>query len=275
MHPILFSLGPLKIYAYGFMLAIAFLLCGQFFRRDLQRRGKDPALADAVLMAALIGGIVGARLWSIAEKWESFLADPLGGLLSGSGLVFYGGAIGGTLAVIWAVRRRGERPIEIADMVFPLLLLGYGCGRIGCMLAGDGDFGGPSGLPFPLAVSIPNALVPPNLHPALIGTGVTANTPLLNTPLFEVVASCGLFAWIWPRRLHHPPVGQLLGLGMCAMALERFIIEFVRLNERVLGPLTAAQLFSVGLFAAGIAVLWAAGRHRFDSPAQRAAAIES
>lgn len=257
MYPILLSIGPLNIYAYGFMLAVAFLSCGHLFRKELERTGRDPGLADSALMAAVIGGIVGARIWSVAEKWQEFLEDPLGGLLSGSGLVFYGGAIGGALAVIWIVRRRNESPLRIADMIFPVLLLGYGFGRVGCLLAGDGDYGPPSSLPFPFAVSIPDALVPPHRHPALIGLGLTPGAPVLNTPLFEIVLSWALFALVWPLRLRRPPAGRMLGLGMCAMALERIVIESWRLNEPALGPLTAAQLFSVGLMAVGIGlVLW-------------------
>lgn len=253
MYPILLSIGPIKIYAYGFMLAVAFLVCGHLFRKELERQGKDPGLADSALMAAVIGGIVGARLWSVAEKWQDFLANPVAGLFSGSGLVFYGGAIGGALLVVWMVRRKGESIFAIADTIFPLLLLGYGFGRVGCLLAGDGDFGAPSDLPFPLAASIPNALIPPHLHPALANIpGITAHTPLLNTPLFETLTTWALFALIWPRRLQNPPVGHLLGLGMCAMAAERFWIESLRLNAPVLGPLTSAQLFSIALFAAGL-----------------------
>ena len=251
MYPILLSLGPLHIYAYGFMLAVAFLVCGHLFRKELERTGGDPSLADSLLVAAVIGGIVGARIWSVAEKWQEFLADPLGGLFSGSGLVFYGGAIGGTLTVLWVLRRRRQNALEIADMIFPLLVLGYGFGRVGCVLAGDGDYGAPSDLPFPLAVSIPDALVPPHRHPALIGQGLAADIPVLNTPLFETVASWSLFALIWRRRWRRPPAGEMLGLGMCAMALERIVIEAWRLNEPAFGPLTAAQVFSVGLLLVG------------------------
>lgn len=266
MFPILLELGPLKLYSYGAMLALAFLVTGALLRRELEHRGEDGGLVDTVVFSAVIGGVLGARLWSLAENWQEFLADPVGGIFSGSGLVFYGGAIGGTLAVLWGLKRKKANLLMVCSLVVPLLLLGYSFGRIGCMLAGDGDYGGASDLSWPFAMALPDALVPPDRHPALIGTGITRDTPVLNTPLFEVVLSGLLFSLIWSQRNRVARPGMLISWTMIAMGAERFVVEHWRLNADVLGGLSAAQLFSVGLMSVGLATLVAGARARSSTP---------
>src|SRR6186713_689396 len=105
MHPVLFKLGPLTFYSFGLMLAIAFIVCGELLRRELARRGMDGDLAGTVLSWAIVGSIVGAKLYYIIERWDEVGSHLLGSIFSGSGLVAYGGFAGGILASWFAIRR--------------------------------------------------------------------------------------------------------------------------------------------------------------------------
>ena len=163
MHPVLFRVGPLTFYSFGLMLAIAFIVCGELLRRELIRRGMDGDLSGTVLTWAIVGGVLGAKVYYIVERWNEVGDNLIGSLFSGSGLVAYGGFAGGILASWIAIRRSGESILRVSDAAAPLLALGYAIGRIGCLLAGDGDYGPPSSLPW--AMAFPNAEMTPITAP--------------------------------------------------------------------------------------------------------------
>jgi len=186
---------------------------------------------------AYIGGWVGARLFVIPAGWEYFVESPILFLLSGSGWVWYGGVIGGAVAVLaWA--RRNDLPLRtIGDIAAPALSVGLGIGRIGCQLSGDGDYGIPSDLPW--AMAYPDGVVPTTerVHP---------------TPVYEMIA-CFATAWYLMRI---PPAsraaGWQLGLYLGISGVVRFLIEFIRRNPAWLIGLTTAQWMSIGSIAIGI-----------------------
>ena len=123
-----------------------------------------------MVLWAAVGGLVGARILAIVDDWSGFVSDPLHSIFSGSGFVFYGGLIGGFIAVSWTIRRHGLPWLQTVDCIAPGLVLAQGIGRIGCQLAGDGDWGSETTLPWGMAY--PNAIVgwpyPPGVrvHPA-------------------------------------------------------------------------------------------------------------
>jgi phosphatidylglycerol:prolipoprotein diacylglycerol transferase len=240
MHPILFEIGGLRIGAYGFMLALAFLAADVLFRCEMRRRGESLALATRVFVAAVVGGIVGGKLMYLLTHPAAFLDDPLGVLFSTQGMAAYGGFILAIALCSWVIRRHGTRLSVVYDAAAPSLALAYGIARIGCQLAGDGCYGVPSDLPW--AMSYPDGIVPTmdHVHP---------------TPLYEMLYSFALFALLWRLRvpLQSTPFALFFTWVLLAGA-GRFAVEFIRLNERIWFGLTASQL--VALVAMATALAW-------------------
>ena len=153
MFPELGSIGPLTFYAFGLMAALALIIPGFFLAEDLKDRGMDAARAFEIMFAAGLGGFAGARVYYAIEH-----RGAGAGLLSGSGLVWYGGVIGGTIGVVLISLWRRLPLGVLANLAAPPLALAYAIGRIGCQLAGDGDYGERSDLPW--SMSYPHGTVP-------------------------------------------------------------------------------------------------------------------
>ncbi|TMK61355.1 MAG: prolipoprotein diacylglyceryl transferase [Actinobacteria bacterium] len=134
-------LGPLTIQTFGICFALGFAACGLLAARRLGELGLPRDWAYETIFAALVGGLVGARLDYVIENWNTAHRDLLGSLFSGSGLVWYGGMIGGALGVVLWAWRRNFLGLRLLDYTAPGLALGYAIGRIGCQVSGDGDYG--------------------------------------------------------------------------------------------------------------------------------------
>ena len=240
MYPELLHIGPVTIYTYGLMMAIAFIVCYLIFRAETKKLGDNPDFASNVVFWAAIGGIIGAKVFYLLENIPDLLADPKGMIFSGSGLVFHGGLIGGTIAVILVLRRSQKSIGVYADIIGPLLLIGQGIGRIGCFFAGC-CHGKACDLPW--AVTFPNASPP-------------ANYPVHPTQLYEAFLNFAFyFILVKVIRPKTTKVGQTMAIYLMFAGLERFLIEFVRVNPRVWRNLTSAQFTSIGLFCAGLIIL--------------------
>lgn len=264
MHPELITLnlplvGELTITTFGFMMALAFLSAYLVILLELKRQGADPDLAADILLGALIGGIVGAKLYFVLLYWERTAADPLGMLFSRQGLVWYGGLIGGALGVIILLRRRDVAVAYGADLVAPALALGYGVGRLGCFGVGD-DYGKPTdswvGVKFPEGS-------PPTTAESLRRWGVEVDPSIPDsevlavhpTQLYETALSLAIFALLWRWRKRPHAQGWLFGIWMLLAGVERLVVEFFRAkDDRFFGPFTLAQLISVALIAGGILI---------------------
>lgn len=236
------ELGPLTIQTFGLCVAIAFLCSGAVLMRRFRELGWDPDFAYEATGAALIGGIVGARLWWALGDPSALADDPAGRLFGGSGLTWYGGAIGGTLSVwAWAYWRQLAL-WEMAGAAVPALALGYALGRVGCQVSGDGDYGIPSDVPW--AMAYPKGEVPTTVavHP---------------TPIYETVWMGLVALMLWQLR-DRVPAKVLVAIYLLSAGLERFVIEFWRRNPSVDGTITVAQITALVSIAAGALVLaWA------------------
>ena len=237
MHPILFHIGDLAVSSFWATAFGGFFAAFLLVRSDLLRRGFTVALAYDMTLYGYVGGWVGARVFMIPTAWDFFSHDPIGFLLTSSGWVWYGGLIGGTLAVWWLAHQRQLSILLLADVVAPGLAMGQALGRIGCQLSGDGDYGTPTALPW--GMSYPDGVVPTTdrVHP---------------TPIYEAVAYVAIWAYVWRRRHHDPPAGDLIGRYLVLAALVRFLVEFVRRNPAWLAAMTTAQWISVGLALIGV-----------------------
>ena len=257
IYPLKFALGPLEITGYGIMLMVAFLTGGWLVTLELRRRGLAEDYAADMVAAAVIGGVIGAKLWYVA-----LTRDP-GALLSRGGLVWYGGFLGGTAAVIlngWRLRV----PLRwTMQLVAPALAAAYALGRVGCFLVND-DYGRPSSLPW--AVKFPQGLPPStagNMQhlfgiPVPAGTDPSTVLAVHPTQLYEVALMLGAFFVLWVWRKRDRPVGWLFGLYLVLAGVERFLVEFLRAkDDRFLGPFTIAQATSVCLVAVGAYLLTA------------------
>jgi phosphatidylglycerol---prolipoprotein diacylglyceryl transferase len=237
-------LGPITLQTFGIMFALAFITAGALIARRLQEWGKPPDWAYEIILVALVGGLVGARLDFVVENYDSVKDDLLGNIFSGAGLVWYGGAIGGAIGVgVWAWRR-GMLNAPLLDLCAAPLALGYAIGRIGCQVSGDGDYG--KAWDGPWAMAYPNGTEPINetVHP---------------TPIYETL-SMGLVAYLLWRLRDRFQAGVLFSIYLVLAGAERFLVEFVRRNDHVLLGLTEAQLLSLAMIAAGTA--WLVAKRR-------------
>ena len=232
-----------------------------------------------------------AKAFHILENLDQFAADPVGMILSTGGLTFYGGLIVAALLIAWTVRRAGLPVARVADAVAPGLILGYGIGRIGCYLAGDGDWGicsrladKPAGLPSWLwSETFPRNLMGPGQTPVDVipytaaemqRAGMDASacigaSGVYPTMLYELAMCLVAFAALWALRRHRYRAGWLFGLYLVLTGVERFVIEQIRVNN--VGSwfgvsATQAEVISVLLVLGGIGLIVWAMRGRADVP---------
>ena len=227
-------------------MAIAFLVGGWIIGKELDRRGLNGELASTIVFWAAVGGLGGSKLWAVVQDWHALLHDPIGTIFSGSGFVWYGGLVGGTAAVSWTIRRHGLPWLTLVDCIAPALALAHGIGRIGCQLAGDGDWGAVTDVPW--AMAYPNAIV---------GWPYAPGVRVHPAPIYEMLAYFAVFAVLWSMRNRPHPDGTLFWWYLVLASGARFVIEFYRINPPVALGLSAAQWFSVLLVAIGAWRLWA------------------
>lgn len=271
---------PFPIYSFGAMLAIGILTAAWLTARELDRmyaegriggvrvpvdddkgrRGRTKEASPSVLIGTLaviaaVGGIAGSKLFFLLENFSAFRANPIGMLFSTGGLTFYGGLIVAAAALIWYLRRNDLSVPAVADAAAPGLMLAYGIGRIGCHLAGDGDWG----IPADLAAKpdwMPMWLWAEDYPNAIIGS---PPEPVYPTSIWEFIAAAVLFGVLWALRKHPFMSGWLFSLYLVFNAIERFLIEKVRVNPEYdfLGmTVTQAEVISVIIFAMGVVGLW-------------------
>jgi phosphatidylglycerol:prolipoprotein diacylglycerol transferase len=240
MKPEVEVLG-LSIKTFGVCFALGFLACGAVVARRLRELDRSPDWSYEIVFAALIGGVVGARAYYLIQNYSSLKGGILGNIFSGSGLVWYGGAVGGAIGVVLWMRWRKVLELQMFDMCATALALGYAIGRIGCQVSGDGDYGIRSKLPW--AMGYPHGTVP-------TPPGVTVQP----TPIYETVTMCLLAYLLWQLRDRVRP-GVIFALYLVGSGLERFLVEFIRRNSEVALGLTAPQIESVALLLIGLAWL--------------------
>lgn len=219
-------------------------------------------------MAAAFGGLLGAKIFHIFEYWSDFMADPVGMFFSGSGLTMYGGLIVGAIATIWYGKKHGVPMLQLSDAAAPGLMLAYGTGRIGCQLAGDGDWGIINMAPKPGWMSfLPDWFWSFKYPHNVISEGVQIPGcegrhcfelmhGVYPTPLYESIACILLFFLLWWMRKKTSIPGMIFSFYLLFNGIERFLIESIRVNSKyhVAGiEFTQAQLISLLLIVTGLA----------------------
>jgi phosphatidylglycerol:prolipoprotein diacylglycerol transferase len=240
-------LGPITLGTYGLLVATALLVAYFVLRADFLRR----ALAiDAETVVGVTGlaGLVGARLYHLMESPREFFADPWPLLFSTMGFAWFGSVIAGFLALVLLARRYKIKMLTMLDAASPAAAIGYGVGRIGCLISGDGDYGKPTTLPW--GMSFPNGIVPTTqrVHP---------------TPIYEFLIAIVIFWILWRlggRAIRDArPAGIVFAAYLVLTGVARFLIEFIRINPRSFFGMTNAQAASLASILAGALLFWFVG----------------
>ncbi|MDZ4700056.1 MAG: prolipoprotein diacylglyceryl transferase [Rhodothermales bacterium] len=270
---------PFPIFSFGAMVAIGAMTAGWLLGKELDRyygmgriggvlmkvdgKGKKgrtgmqkvaPSnVVWVVTMIALGAGFAGAKLFHILENLDQFARGPLAMIFSSGGFTFYGGLVVATIVIVWYLRKKGLSVPIFADSLAPGLMIAYGIGRLGCHLAGDGDWGIASDIaskPFWLpmwmwAETYPNNILGANLSQA----------PVYPTPIYEFLACTLLAGLLWSVRKHPFQAGWLFSLYLSLNGIERYLIEQIRVNNTfdLFGIVfTQAEMIAVVLFGLGV-----------------------
>jgi phosphatidylglycerol---prolipoprotein diacylglyceryl transferase len=236
-------LGPLTIPTFGLMVALALISAAYILQADFDRRRTK---ADAFFMITVAGlaGIVGAKLYHLLEEPGVFFADPWPLLFSRYGFAWFGGFLGGFAAMLLLGRRAKLPLLQFLDACSPAAAFGYGIGRIGCFLSGDGDYGKPTSLPW--GMSFPNGVVPTTdrVHPA---------------PLYELILWCAIGAFLWHMGTRALRGTKTNGVIFCSYLMltgvARFLVEIIRINPPWIFGMSNAQAASLASILAGAALL--------------------
>ncbi len=238
MLPELFHIGPVTVYSYGTMIALAVLAALFLVWRQAPREGIDPNFTVDFMLAVVVAGLVGSRLVYVALNWRDYAGNPwaiigIGGW-ERQGLAIHGGLLGGVGAGWVMARRLKLRFWSLADLYARALAVGLGIGRIGCLLAGC-CYGRPTGGEWGCTTVYAYGL----RHPS---------------QLYETFLLLALFLFLTWRMTKPRRLGQLFGLFLAGYGCARFLAEFFREGERVAAGLSLGQIVSLGLVAAGAAI---------------------
>lgn len=249
MHPVLIHIGRFSVYSWGFMLAVAVVVGILGVSRIARQQGYDTEMILDLILVAVVGGLLGARLFHVVVyEWAYFVDNPLiffslseGGF---RGLIWYGGFVGGVIPCIIYIRKKQLSFWNLADMFIPYLAFGYALVRVGCFLNGC-CYGDVTGCPF-----------------GVVFPGVDEYTRH-PTQLYSSMANLIFFAgllWFYPRRKFS---GQVFLLYLLVYPVYRFSVEFFRYSSFYWGPFTLGQICSLFLFvAAAVLYFW---RLRYSS----------
>jgi phosphatidylglycerol---prolipoprotein diacylglyceryl transferase len=251
MIPQLFSLGPIDINTFGLSLALALLVSVKSVEKSFVVFKINPSIAERYVLVAGVVGVIFARIWYILEDW-SFYSENLysqdlyDAIFSGSGFTFYGGFIFAALA-IFILRARSGIPLgDFVDSLGPTLAVAYGIGRLGCQLSGDGDYGIPTTYAY-LGMSYETGVLP-----------TPQGVKVFPTPLYETAVCFAIYFFLKRLELNESlkkTSGNLFAIYLLLISLERFFIEFLRPNNKLIYSLSQAQLIAIALLIFALLIL--------------------
>jgi len=239
---------------------LAFLFGGLVHRSEMRRQGLNQEITWDLLFMAVVGGLLGAKIYFVLLNFPRLLEDPASLIFARGGLVWYGGFLGGLSLVVWKIRKQKLHLPTQADMFAPVLSLAYGVGRIGCFLVGD-DWGRPTGSW--VGIAFPQGSPPTRVDIIKREFGIQVDpeliaqygeiVPVHPTQLYEVGLSFLIFFFLWSTRRHSYAKGWLFMVWLSLAGAERFLVEFFRAkDDRFFGFLTLAQVISLILVLVGV-----------------------
>ncbi|MES2178442.1 MAG: prolipoprotein diacylglyceryl transferase [Gemmatimonadota bacterium] len=265
-HPFAYSFGPIGFTGFGLAILMCFLVGQAVMQSELARRGHDPEPVNDMTFAAVVGGLLGAKLYYVVvlQHWDA--------MFSRGGFVYWGGLIGGMLAVMAVVVKKRFGIMRVFDVGGPAVAAAYAVGRTGCWAVGD-DYGRPwngfLAVAFPEGAPASTAATMAHEFGLPMPAGVSGGTVLsvFPTQLLEVVLGLVMFGVLWRMRDHKHAEGWLFGVYCVMAGVERFIVEFFRAkDDRLVAGLTYAQMISVVFVLAGIAWMMALWNVRAGRP---------
>ena len=270
MYPYI-NVGPVHLGTFGLLLWLGGVVAAMVLQRNFARNGME-ADALGIVAVVVVAGIVGAKLWHELQEPAELVAAmrAIGAPGWGhpgevmlrfltwfkAGFAWFGGLLAGIVALMWSGRQarfrgalegtQGERigPIRMLDLAAPAAAIGYGVGRIGCLLSGDGDYGINTTLPWGVHMR-PDALVPPTPPNALVQP----------TPVYELLFGLAVFWILWRLGERARPVGWMTGLYFLLSGVGRFVVEFVRINPRLYWGMSNAQVAALGSVVVGLGMM--------------------
>lgn len=238
-------IAHLSLPTFGLMIWLA-AVAGAFLMDRNFRRAQVKADAVGMVAFAVVMGIVGAKLWHVLDTPSDFRDEGWRVLTDSAGFAWFGGLVFGIGALLIQGWRSKLGALRTLDLAAPAAAVGYGIGRLGCFLSGDGCYGVPTTLPW--GMSFPNGIEPTldRVHP---------------TPLYEFALGLMIGAWLWRRAGKPYTTGVVIGQYLVLSGVARFCVELVRRNPKIFLGLSNAQLASLGSVVLGILLLlWAARR---------------
>lgn len=240
MYPYL-HIGSFSLGTFGLLLWLA-AVCATVVLHYNFVRHKIHADALNIVAIATVAGVIGAKLWHVLESPQALMHDPAGMIFDRAGFAWFGGLVAAILVLLWQGRVAKVGMMSMLDLAAPAAAVGYGVGRIGCLLSGDGDYGIPTKLPW--GIGFPNGLVPTppgvRVHP---------------TPIYELIFALIVAYWLWKRADKPRPVGWLTGEYLLLSGFGRFMVEFIRINPKLYWGMSNAQMASIGSMLAGIVLM--------------------
>jgi len=249
MYPYI-NIGRFSIGTFGIMLWLAAVCACWVLHRNF-RRWKIDADAIGIVAISTVAGVIGAKLWHVFEDPQTLIHSPLAVIFDRAGFAWFGGLVFGIGALVLQGARARIGALRSLDLAAPAAAFGYGVGRIGCFLSGDGCYGTPTTLPW--GMRFPNGLEP-------------TFVPVHPTPLYELAAGLVIGTWLWFRGGKARPTGWILGEYLVLSGISRFLVEFIRRNPKIVFGLSNAQLASAGSVLVGIVLIWWAATHRIPEP---------
>jgi phosphatidylglycerol:prolipoprotein diacylglycerol transferase len=245
MYPRL-QLGPIVIGTYGLSLLVAFIISWKALEANLIRNNLPGHRADWIIILLSVSGILGSKVYHVLESPAELLAHPSKLFIFTGGFAWFGGFLAGVLALCFLARCYKMPALRLLDLASPVAALGYSIGRLGCLFAGDGDYGVPTSLPW--GMSFPNGIVPTMyaVHP---------------TPIYEFLVSILIFNYLWRVTDPELPCGSILARYLVLAGAARFLVEFIRLNPRTILGLSNAQILSLLCLVVGLMIF------AYNSPA--------
>ncbi|MEO7457540.1 MAG: prolipoprotein diacylglyceryl transferase [Gemmatimonadaceae bacterium] len=250
-HPFNFNVGPLKLTGFGIAMMLAFGIAHWVSQQVMEQRGDDSDIMNDVTFAALVGTIIGAKVYYAINM------GAVSALWGRAGFVFWGGFIGAVLLCAAVIRWRKQSFLRVADCTAVGIAAGYAIGRTGCWAVGD-DYGrvwnGPLAVAFPEGLPQSTAAVMNSEYHANLPASIAPGTVMsvYPTQLLEVLLGFVMFVILWRLRKHTHKTGWLFGVYCLLAGIERFIVEFFRAKSDMVGPLTSAQLVALLVTLAGV-----------------------
>jgi phosphatidylglycerol---prolipoprotein diacylglyceryl transferase len=265
-------LGWLSIPTFGLMVATGLLVAAYVLQADYNRRrqmlekngalkpaGKKPPRDEGFLIIGIAGlsGLVGARLYHVLQSPQELFAHP-SVLVSRYGFAWFGGFIGGFVALVFLARYFRIPTLEFMDISSPAAAVGYAIGRIGCLLSGDGDYGRPTTWQWPWGMALPNGVVPTT--DTCVQWGWPPDCRVYPTPIYEFFIWLAIAAVLWQLGKQAltgaRPRGEIFCGYLILTGIARFLIEFIRINPRTFLGMSNAQTVSLITIVVGFVLGW-------------------